>query len=317
MPCLTCHSRNHARDRAVTQYAYRNRTNARPLKEREFPRGTPADPRRILLALQYYNGDRTPAQGLVDLICKLAPKPYKTVDFLLSARLDADPPDRETLEQLEKTFDNAVFFRGRRRANGWPHAPNELWHDTVQFIYEMDIAQKLPRYSGIQFLESDDTPLCPDWVERLTDEWIKLHTNVMGHLLPSGWRDHINGNCMISGSPAFLQAITRIGGAPPAQGWDWAIAPRFKAWGWSDTFAIRSDWNCQSSPAGYLELLLAQGTVLHHGVKDGSLKRQVRRKYLPEDKSLSSSNLSYIKVAEKLDKTPRSVHNTDEQDVVL
>lgn len=317
MACLTCHSRSFVRDRAVTQYAHRNHTNALPLKEREFTRGMPVDPKRVLLVLQYYNGDRTQALGLIDLICKMTPEPYKTVDFLLAARIDADPPDRKSMELLESTFDNAFFFRGRRRANGWPHAPNELWHDVVQFILEMDKALKTPQYNGIQFLESDDTPLCRNWVEQLTAEWNKLNVNVIGHLIPSGWRDHINGNCMISGSSKFLQAIVRIGGAPSTQGWDWAIAPRFQKWGWSDTFKIRSDWNCQSAPAGYLELLLAQGTVLHHGVKDESLKSQVKKKYFSVLERGASETLVYIKTPNKVDKGVNSDHNTDEQDLVL
>lgn len=239
----------------------------------------PAEPPRpvatqMLIVMQYYSGDRALAERSLRLMVDLEEKECTFADILLSRRIDCPPPSKDLVAYLRRRF--AVnIFEGRRHAKGWPNGPNEMFFDVMAKVFEMTQARKW-NYKAILTLEADDTPITRDWLHRLSRAWDQRRGCVMGdlQLAPA---PHINGNALFSGDIRFLKFIRDMGGCHPAKGWDYDIAADLKRRGWTDTPLIRSDWGMPTAPEGYVNQLLNEGVVLHHGCKDGSLIEQVRK----------------------------------------
>lgn len=236
---------------------------------------------KVLLALQYWQGDKADAMDAARLIADLEPNKTKAVDFLFSSRFDCEH-DRRTVDYVSRKFD-VYTHKGRRRGTGWPAGCNDLWFDTISRVYELSKAKKMPRYDCVLTFEGDCAPLRPGWVETLWAEWKMAKVKVMGDLLPAPG-EHINGNAFFSGDLDFLGRIaTKVLGCAPSGGWDYLLAPLFKQAGWFHSPSMCSEWN-RHSPFGppELENALKSGLVFFHGIKNDSLVRAVRQKWLPD-----------------------------------
>lgn len=230
---------------------------------------------KILIVLQFWPGDKAHANELAKLIADLQEGHSDKADFMFACRYDTIP-DEAAVNHVARKFDTYTHVC-RRQASGWPYGCNELWFDAVTYIYEMRSAGKLPAYKGILFIEPDCCPLRVDWIDALSSEWDKLNTNMIGCVCPLP-ETHINGNCMISGDMAYLGWIRGIAGCPPSGGWDYLLARRFKAKGWSNTPLIVSFYNQPTIAPEKWESF--QGISILHGVKDLSAMRLARQKFL-------------------------------------
>lgn len=230
---------------------------------------------KTLVVLQFYDGDKAQARRLTELLCSMEDKLNNQAAVLLASRFDCDIED-EWVTQVARRF--PVFtHRGRRRAYGWPFGPNELWYDTVQWIYE---SEYFSGYDNALFTEPDATPLVRGWIPKLQHAWSKADRPcfVMGHLHDyAAGRPHINGNAMFSLDRKFLWSIVKKHGGSPSVGWDVEYAPHFFAWGARNTPLIR---NCYARPTleqASFDYLIRGGCVFLHGVKDLSVQRMVKR----------------------------------------
>lgn len=236
---------------------------------------------KLLLVLQYWDGDRDLAMKLARVIADLESNHSDQADFLFFYRFDAKR-DIKTEEYVGRKF-NIWSERCKRRASGWPFGPNELWFGAMDWIYSMSEAKKLPQYKAIMTFEADCCPITPHWIERLSESWdaaqVPRATYIHGPLLQYPGV-HINGNSLFSGSKNFLLWVARKqAGCAPHQGWDYVLAPKFKQWGWKDCSIMKSYWRKPSIERGEFNQEVSRGTVFLHGVKDDSGLKLCRQFY--------------------------------------
>ena len=236
---------------------------------------------KILLALQFWRGDMKAAMQVARLVADLEIRHSIHADFMFVSRFDC-PQDPETVKYVSRKFNTFTYINSSRKDKGWPAGCNGLWFGTVDRVYSMVEGKRMPPYKAILTFEADSFPLRPDWVARLSEEWDKRKVKLLGPMVKSeGVNEHINGNALVSGDIQFLHQISReIGGCTPMGGWDYVLAPWFKKQGWSDTPLMKSWWRQPTLSADMFESLLTDGTVFLHGVKDDSIIRHVRAKFL-------------------------------------
>lgn len=235
---------------------------------------------KILLALQFWSGDREQAMENARLIADLEPRLSEKADFLFSARFDCTQ-DMETVEYVSRKFKVHTHINRHRQGKEWPHGPNELWFGTVDYVFDFGRAKRLPPYKAVLTFEADASPISPHWIERLSTAWDAAKVKVLGAMQTTPG-PHINGNCLVSGDQSFLKLIGRdIGGCSPQGGWDYILAPVFKKQGWADCPLMKSFWGCKTMSSEWFSSLLNQHVCFVHGIKDDSVRRMVRERFLP------------------------------------
>lgn len=241
--------------------------------------------KKLLVALQFWPGDRDMAMMLARLIADLEPEHSNYADFMFCPRFDTEV-DKATYLYAARKF-NVLTHKSRRiGATGWPYGPNEQWFDLMVRCWEF-VKHDLPpynQYSGVLCLEADDCPLVKGWLYRIKARWDELNSDgkscgVMGAFLPAPG-PHINGNAVFSLSGDFLHMIAREAGCDPTSGWDYVMYPKFNRFGAIDTPLIRSFWRQSTMDDSVYDNLVSQGAVMLHGTKDLSLQRIVRRRLL-------------------------------------
>lgn len=227
--------------------------------------------KKILLALQMWEGDQDDAMALLELLIKLKPRGhYQFADVALITRFDCPDVSSGMIRRLEETFDKVWMHCSRRKEIGWPAGCNGLWHDTMHWSYEMHKLHRMD-YSAILTTEADTCPLTADWDERLARVWNDGHAKVMGFWHDSGSKvGHINGNALFD--PQLVSLSTWLNGCPEQVAWDTEHAPLFKQLGWAKCREIHSMWNTSTLGMDELDALRGQGVVWLHGVKDGSVR---------------------------------------------
>lgn len=241
---------------------------------------TPED--RILLVLQFWAGDKKQALEVAKFIADLQPGRCENADFLFVSRFDC-AHDMHVIRHVSKKF-NVFHYVSKRRGTGWPIGCNETLFGSLEYIYHMMTAKKIPRYKAALMFEADSVPLAPNWINALSRAWdaecAKHETFVFGpyQIYPG---PHVNGNCFLSCNPAFLHwMVKQIGGVTPAGGWDYVLYNDFKKWGARDCPLMKSYWGSRTFPESAFQAELAKGTVFLHGVKDDSLLKMARKKFL-------------------------------------
>jgi len=236
---------------------------------------------KILLALQFYPGDQEQAMDLARLIADLEPRHSERADLMLSGRFDVQH-DRDAIAYVSRSF-NTIPFVSRRNGIGWPHGCNELWFDTVEFCRENIEAKKWPEYKAILTFEADCVPLRKDWIERLHQAWdARRSSEICAGALLQAPGEHMNGNMLVSAAVQDLHFFRKIGGAPPAAGWDFAIAGKLKNRGWLPIGDIVSYWGMRTCPNDVFEELRRRDVALLHGCKDSSGIALARRTFLSQ-----------------------------------
>lgn len=243
-----------------------------------------ADPRKLLIALQFWEGDKAMAMKVARLIADLETRHSDRADFLFSSRFDTGH-DPQTVQYVNRRFNTTTHICKNWRGTGWPFGCNQVWLGTHDFIYDQMNAKKMPDYKAILTLEADACPLRPDWIARLSDAWDKANVKCLGALISPGPHStggkHINGNALVSGDLTFLYTLTRrIGGCNPGGGYDYLLAPFFMKEGWANCPLIRSHWHAPTATDDFLDRLVKEEACHLHGIKDESVHKYVRKKYL-------------------------------------
>jgi len=233
---------------------------------------------KILLALQFWEGDKSQAMKLARLIADLEPRHSEAADFLFVSRFDCTH-DEETVKHVSKKF-NVHTYVNRQRGQLWPHGCNSLWFGTMDWVFSYGEAERIPPYKAVLTFEADCAPLMPNWISEISRAWDAAKVKVLGAYQPAPG-PHINGNALFSGDKTFLKWISReVGGCTPHGGWDYVMASEFRRRGWSDCKLFRSWWNTVSVSEETFQQLGREGVAFFHGCKDNSLLEIVRRRFL-------------------------------------
>jgi hypothetical protein len=232
--------------------------------------------KKFLVALQYWDGDRDKALGLLDLFHETVEENNSWADLVVFYRFDATPPPEELLKKLHHNFNKVWAIRGERHATGWPDGCNGLWYYLgMECFHRNWHTREWADYKSFLSIESDTCPLSDDWLRVISEEWDSHDVCVMG-----AW-DSRNGDCPglghINGNGMFCIDIARRAGRPllppGGRGWDTWFAALFKELGWQGTYAIRNIWNHPTLSEDQFLRMKQDGAVFLHGIKDDSVRK--------------------------------------------
>lgn len=235
---------------------------------------------RILIALQFWEGDKKNALELARFIADLEPVRCSQADFLFSLRFDCKI-EKAPVEYVAKKFKTFVAT-SRRRGTGWPWGCNDLWFGTMEWIEGMKRLKRIPDYKAIFTCEADGCPIQRDWIARLSSEWDRVNKPtkvfIAGALVEPG--PHINGNALVSGDMKFLNWATRkVAARSLFGGWDYVLRESFRRSGWADIPGIKSIYNTPTFSREQYADMVKNGWVWIHGVKDLSLLTYGRERF--------------------------------------
>lgn len=228
----------------------------------------------LLIALQYWNGDRELTMRLARRMADLEDAFRADVWLELVYRFDAKPPTVAEIAYLAKKF-KVTMYQGRRRATGHPYGCNELVHDLFQRYWNLHMRDKrfASTVNGVWLLEGDNVPLRKDWLTRIKAEWDAARQSgayLLGCWHKSGLPEvgHINGNLIFR--PDLAAVVKGLEGCPPDFAWDMYHAPRFKPhWAFSkEMLNLYKGTNLPKSKI-YGKNGKAKASVVH-GIKDDS-----------------------------------------------
>lgn len=232
---------------------------------------------KILIALQFWEGDKASAIRLANFLADLEPRHSDLADIVLINRFDCKVDYQGTLLKLARKF-NVFSYTSPQRGVGWPDGCNSLWFGTMEWVYSFMEIGKLPGYKAIFTCEADGAPLSVDWVARMSAAWDSTQHGekkvfIAGPLVKgNGVEEHVNGNCLVSGNMRFLHWITRrVAGVPGGCGWDYYLRDAFKRWGWANIPGMVSYYNTPLFSREQYEQMLKQQLIWVHGDKSNCL----------------------------------------------
>ena len=232
---------------------------------------------KILIALQFWNGDKKGALRLANYLADLEPKHSELADIVLINRFDCPKDYPDVITKLSRKF-NVFSYQSPQRGVGWPDGCNSLWFGTMEWAYSFMADKKLPNYKAIFTCEADGAPVFPDWIARMSAAWdltqlAAKKVYVAGPLVSgNGVEEHVNGNCLISGNMTFLHWIARrVSGVPGGCGWDYYLRTAFKQWGWSNIPGMVSYYNTPRFSLEQFAQMRKQELIWVHGDKSNSL----------------------------------------------
>src|SRR6478736_442935 len=125
------------------------------------------DTRKMIVALQFWEGDKAKAMHLAKFIADLEPKKNELVDFAFVARFDAKH-DPAVIEYVSRKF-NVWTLTGTRRTEGWPDGCNDLALDLFQqSAVRTRVRGPWENHKALYLIESDVMPMCRDWLARVS-----------------------------------------------------------------------------------------------------------------------------------------------------
>lgn len=241
---------------------------------------------RILLALQYWDGDRERAEDLARFLTDVESEFRGDADFLISARADSavDPLLVEYVSKRFKCYSNV----GTSPLRGYPDGSFGLWNDTIRFVRDGCRDGKLPRYDCILTFEADCVPLVRNWIDKLLEAWRDEAAPHNRIAIGQHWGlaecpyPHINGNLLVSGKQEHLEILAEWQ-AKSMNAWDVGIYPLLRQHGAVGTAAIASFYvrNAHDRWKAYAS---GKGAVFFHGDKDGTARAYMRHVLLGEAK---------------------------------
>src|SRR5690242_5637175 len=138
----------------------------------------------IILALQFWDGDKAQAMKLARLCADIEPHKRNDVYFLFSARFDCRH-DQETVEYVSQK-NRVLLHTTKRKATGWPNGPNQQMACTYEHWMELGKRQRIEPMSGIMLMEADCVSLAKDWINQLINEYKGYGKAILGAWLKLG-----------------------------------------------------------------------------------------------------------------------------------
>lgn len=228
----------------------------------------------LVLALQYWNGDREQALTLAKRLADIEDKPRTDVAIEIVLRFDATEPLPSTLAYIAQKFKVSVY-RCKRRGEGHPAGCNDMVHDYVGRCWERWLRD--PKYrdavDGVYLYEGDNVPLRKDWLDALVAEWKTAREQ--GKYLLGCWHPdgspvgHINGNLIFR--PDIFGLVSGLEGCPSQVAWDLFHAEKF-APHWYKSSLMVNLYRATEVPKSWIFDKKGKAKFANcHGVKDQSV----------------------------------------------
>jgi len=258
----------------------------------------PTKPRKLLICLQYWAGDKDTCEELAGMIADLERVKNHDADILFFGRSDAGAPSHDIISKMSGKFDKVMHEKCRRAApnpgNCHPYACNQLFYDMVTLFSQ--VKPWINDYYAFINLETDCVPTRPGWIHELIAAWrladsqgkacigfihddVKRHMNGVGVYAIDMWA-RVGSNKLAGGSPQVpydirhADSILPLAVDSPLFYFEYrraTITP-------DDLFAERRDG---IAPA------------IWHGVKDGSARAAVKARHITftEQRELSRTTV--------------------------
>lgn len=176
----------------------------------------------LVVALQYWAGDRERAFRLARLIANLEPEYRNDVTLVLVGRFDTDVAGAgDTVVHCGtkmRTFALTAGPMGYGKT-GHPDGANGLWAGAMEQLAQRWCTGDLDR-SSVFTVEADGCPISRDWISRLRAEHqrtLDAGRRITGAFMPRPL-PHINGS-MIMSIPWWVDTIT-VQSTPDGHAWD-------------------------------------------------------------------------------------------------
>ena len=240
------------------------------LKGQSRPAYFPAS-NRILIAIQFWQGDRDAAMKLARFLADLEPRHTSWADILLISRFDCMAADEETVRHVSRKF-NVFTAVSPVIQTGWPKGCNGLWSATMQWVRKNIEAKTTPDYKAVFTCEADGGPCIRNWIEEMSTKWDEANrlrpTYVAGPMVEAVHiHKHINGNCLVSCEPHFLKwVVTVAGNLPEDGGWDYVLFDYFEKWGCVNLHRMRSYYNSKTFTPDQYAQMREEKLIWVHGI---------------------------------------------------
>lgn len=234
---------------------------------------------RMLIAMQFYDADRSIAMEVCRLIADIEPEFRKDVDMVFVARRDCNH-DEDTIEYCSKKF-KCLKETSSRGEIGWPNGPNGIWHHLMTWVFEQT-RRNFHQWDCVLTIESDCVPLASDWIHQLKNEWLTANKLAVGCFVGGGVL-HVNGNAMFD--VRLMEKIPTMYGTPHEKSWDTHHADKIMPHAY-DTPLIVSEhgWKKPITEARLYQS--KEGNikpVLFHGCKHDGARKIVRNKLVKKE----------------------------------
>ncbi len=262
----------------------------------DFGNTKPAN-QKLLIVLQYYDGDMNDMEDVANIICDLERVRNKDADILLFGRFDAKPFPSHSKSKLLSKFDKVHEVQCRARdGKSYPFASNCMFYDLVTLLGQYE--QWNRPYFAFLNLESDCVPLHPGWIRELANEFKTAQAHgkqAIGHIYRGAEApEHMNGVAVYAIDIFHKVAGAKLRGGKPNVAYDLYQAPNILPLA-EDTALIQMVYR---QPTITKEELFRhhKGAVepaIYHGVKDASAREAVRARHITfsEKKDLSRSTV--------------------------
>ena len=231
--------------------------------------------KRIVIAIQFYEGDRAAAFRLAQFITDIEPTFRDDVELCFVNRFDCKPITPLEMVKFITTF-KVSWFQTTTQETGHPAGCNAMARDFFAESLRRYRSGEWAEVQAVLLLEPDCVPVARDWINQLEMEWD--FAKATGDFVVVGcYRDkdvdvpHINGNALWAPD---LAARIDLAVDYTGKGWDSALAHELKGH-WFKTSLISNLFKETNVPTERLanNPFTPPGTpapVLIHGVKDES-----------------------------------------------
>lgn len=247
---------------------------------------------KLLVVVQYYDGDKQAAEELSELIADLERIRNNAADIMIFRRYDAGEFSQSVLTKLRDKFNNVYYERSKRKdAKGYPFGPNQMWSDLVTMIGQSP--SWYSKYYAFLPLESDCVPMRPGWINELVEEFHVAKSKnfaAVGHI-HSNPIEHLNGVAVYDSHLWKMVPGNKLNGSDPQVAYDiyhrTSILPLA-----FDTPLVMMEYQRPTITAEDLFKPWKNGyePAVFHGVKDGSARAAVRARHITHSAEKDASS---------------------------
>lgn len=238
----------------------------------------------MILALQYYNGDRAQAFKLAQLLADLEPRYRDDVVLALVCQPDTtiDEVTEEVLLHCRERFPTTHVV-SKYGAQGWADGSGQLWRGVMTHFSKLRREHLIPDASIFTFDGGDGVPLHCNWIDLMVEQHEITRSRgkmVSGTLcLDVPAHPNINGNMILDFElwekyPSLHDTPLGASTAEWWKTWDTYHAPVFIA-NASPSSIVCNHWNRRGVNEAILRATSAESIWLH-GYKDTNFCDVVR-----------------------------------------
>lgn len=248
----------------------------------------------MLLVLPFHSNDAKLALAQAKYLELVGP--YKSHDLLIVAPNTCEDTASQILLAIGDQFAKTSTYFLTNHRDGWPIGPNMMFHSTMTHIWQNVDCECW------YFYEPDNTPLKPNWINTLYDEYRRVQRPFLGFIHPTHWRRangevyddgvHMTGSSIYpKNAPKYSILYKTIPHANIAFDvyWQWDIIKyaahtslihhEWRSWKYrldKETGVIQGERTPDGKVIPEAIKPLSVSAVTHHGCKDGSLMKIMR-----------------------------------------